>query len=325
MFKNNRIITSAVRSGLIAFITYIYRHEIREISIVAFNEIKKYIGDHMYVQLTINRKTEPRLTFSLSEEMLKTYSSSFQARDGNVQPNYAISDKTYIVTHDDQKICIVFTEDRVELYTFMGEIDVLKDYVETIYKKYCSPDNMIMYYSVDTNDNKWNVPFFRLPRNYNQTDNINHVLSIVDKFVGSEKEYSRSGKNYKLGMLLLGKPGIGKSTMIEVIAKKHSMPIYILNLNSDGMNDTTLLNLTSSVPPKSIICLEEIEKQLDAIKNRKTISVTPAGILSAIDGVPRLNHGVIFIATGNSIDGIDKSLGEPLLREGRLDNVITFS
>lgn len=255
----------------------------------------------------------------MNEELLKIKSSVYEVKDGNQSINYIIANKIYKVNHHDQKIYITITNDHVELYSILGKMDVLKDYLENLYTKYCSPEKQIMYYSIS--DDKWKIPIFRQPRKYTITNDMIAPIRYIDTFMSNKKEYESNGKVYKTGILLFGKPGTGKSTIIEIISHKYNMPIYLLNLNYDGMNDTLLLNLTSSIPRNSVIACEEIEKQIQGIKANDTISVTNAGILNSLDGVQRLNNGIIFVATCNNIDMIDDDLRIPLLRKGRIDEI----
>jgi hypothetical protein len=308
-------------TSLSAILAYIFREEIKTISFRMFDEVKTLLNEKFFVRLIVD-KGEHRFCYALNEELMKIDSSIYRITDGSMSINYASVNKKYTVNHDALQIHIVMKNDSIELYSFMGDMEILKDYAETIFKKHCSPEKQIMYYSVENNN--WKFPIFRKPRKYKRTECMEKMLEDVEKFMKNEQDYGQDGRNYKFGGIICGPPGTGKSSTIEIISSIYNMPVYLLNLNTDGMNDTVLLNLASSVPPRCIIAFEEAEKQINSIKTNETVSVTYAGILNAIDGIPRLNHGVVFIATCNSIDNLDKELVEALIRPGRLDNIYTF-
>lgn len=310
-----------VSTGLTGVLIYVFRDEIKNMTVSVINECKKYLQDRLYVRLLI-KKDEHRICFALNEELNSIESPTYEVKDCGSTVNYAITDRVYKLTYNNQKIYIIVEDGLIECYSFLGNMDVLKQWINAIYEKYCSPQKQIMYYSIESN--KWKFPIFRKPRQYKITKSMQTALTDVDKFISSESDYVKTGKNYKFGLLLIGEPGTGKSTTIELIATKYNMPVYIINLNTDNMNDTVLLNLLTTVPPRSIIAFEEIEKQICAIETNQSVSVTDSGILSALDGVPRLNHGVIFIATGNSIQNLRKELAEPLTRAGRIDKIYNF-
>lgn len=98
-------------------------------------------------------------------------------------------------------------------------------------------------------------------------------------------------------------------------------PIYSkYNVSSKNISDAVLINLFSTVTPKSVI-INEIDKQMKGLKNNGSANVTVSGLLSAIDGPQRLNNSVIVILTSNTIDFLDPDDMLALLRPGRIDRV----
>nr|QZX43484.2 AAA family ATPase [Mimivirus sp.] len=129
---------------------------------------------------------------------------------------------------------------------------------------------------------------------------MQQVLSDVHKFKISQDIYQKYGVNYRRGYLLYGPSGTGKTTIIEIVAKTYNMEFYSVNLNSDNMNDTILVNLISKIPPNSIISFEEIDKQIETLDKNNNRKISVGGILTALDGPQRLSHGTIVIMTANN-------------------------
>ena len=82
------------------------------------------------------------------------------------------------------------------------------------------------------------------------------------------------------------------------------------------MSDSTFVNLCASVPTYSMIVIEELDKQWTDIKEPK---ITLAALVQALGGIPRLNHGVIVMATANRDDFVTSDIAEILFRPGRID------
>lgn len=177
-----------------------------------------------------------------------------------------------------------------------------------------------MFYLTD--NAKWRLPIVRTARNIDKltmNESMNSVFMDIVKFYKSENIYKNNAQPFRRGYLLHGKPGVGKSTIIESIASFNKMDVFEVILNSKDMTDSVLINLLASVPQRSIIVIEELEKQLNSIKNNPTSFVSESGILNAIDGVHRLSHGTIVIVTCNDINNFSSQFLQALVRPGRID------
>lgn len=117
---------------------------------------------------------------------------------------------------------------------------------------------------------------------------------------------------------------VGKSTIVEIIAMKYGRSVYSIILNNNNMTDANLINLINQIPPNSLIVFDEFEKQYEAFTNNPNVKISNGGILSAIDGLPRLSHGSIVLMIVNERSILPKKLIDPLLRIGRLDKSFVF-
>ncbi len=293
--------------------------------VIAFNDAIKdgfkamydYVTSLMCSQLVMEIRQTPKTWFAIKEEILKSNRSTYEVLDGIIEPLYTVANGSYGIFYSGNYINVSFDGKLVKLTVFMNTSHFLKNYVNKIYKEHCAPEKVIVFYNVK-NEN-WSFPVFRRPRslkNIPVTDDMKIVLKDIDEFEKSEKNYESVGQPYRMGILLEGPPGVGKSTIIEIAAMKNRN-VYIINFNTKDMDDNMLINLISSVPPRSIIAFEEIEKQLSLLESIGS-KISYGGILSAFDGPQRLSHGTIIILTANEFS-LEKSFQNALLRKGRVD------
>ncbi len=274
-----------------------------------------FLIDLTVSRIVINVKESPRLVYALKEK-LGLQGSRQQAREGHLQPFYDI----YPGWYSDGSVKILVTTETITLFDF-NSIDALKDYLQTACHNSLAPEHVLTFYVSEKN--QWGTPILRRPRNLQlmtlgASPKIQDLLKDTENFMESELRYERQAKAYRRGYLLSGPPGSGKSTFIELLSMTYNMPVYLIHINDD-INDATLVTLISQIPPRSLVVIEEIEKQLKTAKENVNNRVSFGGLLSAIDGPQRLAHGIIFVITTNQVDAIDPDFLNPLLREGRID------
>eukprot|EP00842_Homolaphlyctis_polyrhiza_P004415 jgi/Hompol1/4975/HPOL_002312-RA len=157
------------------------------------------------------------------------------------------------------------------------------------------------------------------------------LLSDVRSFLAGGRWYHDHGVPYRRGYLLYGPPGSGKTSFIQSLAGELEYNICILNLSERTMTDDRLAHLMNTIPPRSIILLEDIDaafpnrsqSSADALSD-STIGIakpsgfqtmlTFSGLLNALDGVAASEERIIFMTT-NHIDRLDSAL----IRPGRVD------
>lgn len=149
----------------------------------------------------------------------------------------------------------------------------------------------------------------------------------VQTFINSSPWYRDRGIPYRRGYLLHGPPGSGKSSFIYALAGKLDYNICILNLNERGLTDDRLALALSSIPPQSIVLLEDIDAAFPASSRRHNVNhetfasrqnagsdVTFSGLLNVLDGVAASEDRLVFMTT-NHIERLDPAL----IRPGRVD------
>lgn len=135
--------------------------------------------------------------------------------------------------------------------------------------------------------------------------------------------------NDKLGILLYGKPGCGKTHLIQILAAVLDRNIYYMNL-SEFDNDNDFVKAMLQVVYPAIVLFEDIDcnngfnrkrvnlKQLltnkDGTSTSPPTGVTLSCLLNVFDGL-LTQQGQFVVATTNHIEDLD----EALKRTGRFD------
>lgn len=145
------------------------------------------------------------------------------------------------------------------------------------------------------------------------------VVSSIRSFFSNKDWYIKNGIPWRLGIILSGPPGTGKTSFIKALCTEFEMPLY--NIGSDQI--LSAHNALSYAPERSVIAIEDIDAIVTAKRTTKKTTLTEsdvkslqqlAVILNAIDGVST-PEGRVLIATTNHIAALD----EALIRPGRFD------
>lgn len=179
--------------------------------------------------------------------------------------------------------------------------------------------------------------------------NVRKIQERVDFFLNNKPWYDRKGIPYQLGMLLSGKPGTGKTSIIRAIAnqtKRHIVNVNFANITTASQlkglfyNDKIVVYTDNSMSDtksyyipieQRLYVLEEIDAIGDIVKQRTvddsengkkdTIpdELTLAEILTVLDGTMEV-PGRMIIMTSNHPEMLDKAL----VRPGRIDLKVNF-
>ena len=141
-----------------------------------------------------------------------------------------------------------------------------------------------------------------------------NIFDYINAWLRSESYFSSRGINHKIGILLYGAPGTGKTTFAKVLATKYNLDLIKLNL-SDLSKLITKEEFWDKIE-RSVVVLEDI----DVLVSKRDESVTSAdkenfqALLQLLDGINSCKK-TIFLATTNYIDNLDSAL----IRDGRFD------
>ena len=146
--------------------------------------------------------------------------------------------------------------------------------------------------------------------------------------------YSDRGIPYRRGYLFYGPPGTGKTSLCVAVAGHLGLSVYLLNLNSNNVDDDSLEILFDLLPKRCVILLEDVDTATvartrdngNAVVDSETGESAPAdkrvslsSLLNVIDGVAA-NEGRILIMTTNYVEKLDPALKRP----GRIDMCVKF-
>lgn len=150
-------------------------------------------------------------------------------------------------------------------------------------------------------------------------DNLKEsILTSIVRFYQSVEYYSKMGISPTMGILLYGPPGTGKSSLINAIANEFKCSVHYLSIGGQDVQSKSRLKSLHSIPPYSIIALEDIDCHKSFCKrdegDQKNSESSLSDILKMLDGT-NLPDGTLIIATTNHIDKLDPAV----TRFGRFD------
>eukprot|EP00475_Leptophrys_vorax_P022854 TRINITY_DN310_c0_g1_i1.p2 TRINITY_DN310_c0_g1~~TRINITY_DN310_c0_g1_i1.p2 ORF type:complete len:495 (-),score=162.38 TRINITY_DN310_c0_g1_i1:1598-3046(-) len=206
-------------------------------------------------------------------------------------------------------------------------IDLLKKFCEAALKQKETDSEYISIYRFDVGCSCWRMAMSKLVRPINSIflpkDIKDALLTDLYRFLSKKalSFYVKHGIPYKRSYMFYGRPGTGKTSMIQSIAGYFRKNVAFLQPSNPKMTDDLLKSAVRSAPANSILVLEDIDalfgrdRKIRASKSPLTFS----GLLNALDGVGDPD-GQIFILTTNFIDRLDPAL----IRHGRVDLKFEF-
>ncbi|KAL8365912.1 hypothetical protein RB595_004610 [Gaeumannomyces hyphopodioides] len=145
------------------------------------------------------------------------------------------------------------------------------------------------------------------------------IVADVNDFLGRQQWYVDRGIPYRRTYLLHGPPGSGKSSFIHALAGELDYNLAIVNLVERGLTDDKLAAMLMTLPPRSILLLEDIDaafgnRQEKSSDGYSGATVTYSGLLNVLDGLAAGEDRIAFLTT-NYIERLDPAL----IRPGRVD------
>ncbi|KAJ3317172.1 hypothetical protein HDU76_001313 [Blyttiomyces sp. JEL0837] len=90
----------------------------------------------------------------------------------------------------------------------------------------------------------------------------------LQTFLADHEFYKRMGMPYKRGYMFTGRPGTGKTSLINAISAEYDRDIYFMNLK-EFQSDKQLQNAFSRVPKNCIVVFEDVDAQSRCVWNRQ--------------------------------------------------------
>lgn len=139
------------------------------------------------------------------------------------------------------------------------------------------------------------------------------LINKVVNWSNSKDFYLKHGLNHKLGILLYGEAGTGKSTVGRAIASMLDYNLVYINLRGH-VNSGQLTEKLINIPNKTVILLEDVDCVVGNRETNTSFDDVFSTTLNFLDGVLSPEECII-IATTNYIDRLD----DAFKREGRFD------
>ena len=160
------------------------------------------------------------------------------------------------------------------------------------------------------------------------------IIKHIEWYINNQKWYQERGIPYRTGVLLYGTPGTGKTSLIQAIASKFDLDIYIMN-PSDVSSEDALRRAVAFMHKQSILLMEDADTNIASTRQKKSKPIikkegvtSPAeikkeepkhrtslsAVLNAIDGIAAGDGRILFMTT-NHIEELDPAL----IRSGRID------
>lgn len=141
------------------------------------------------------------------------------------------------------------------------------------------------------------------------------ILQDLNQFFAAKQRYDELGIPWRRGYLLYGPPGTGKTSLVTALASQMSLNVCAISLASPNITDERINNLLSTVPPRSIILLEDIDSFFrQREKADASVKLSYSGFINALDGVASHEGSVVFLTTNHP-----ELLDEAAIRSGRVD------
>ena len=135
------------------------------------------------------------------------------------------------------------------------------------------------------------------------------LLTDAKTFMESKQWYRDRSIPWRRGYLFYGEPGCGKSSIAHALASHFGLNVAVLSLAAVA-GDGALRNLMTSMPPRCLLLIEDIDAAFADREGKDAELVTFSGLLNAIDGIAAA-EGRILVMTTNHVEKIDPALRRP--------------
>lgn len=159
---------------------------------------------------------------------------------------------------------------------------------------------------------------------------VEEMVKTASRWLASEKWYAEKKIPWRMGWLLYGQPGTGKTSLVKALGLQLNMPVIVFDLATFGNEDFNEEWQRALGYAPCIILLEDIDAVFKGRENRQG---GPGGLtfdclLNCMSGVQDAN-GVFVVVTTNNVDDLDEALGKPTgdgstlsTRPGRIDRAL---
>ncbi|KAL5328010.1 hypothetical protein ACEPPN_005716 [Leptodophora sp. 'Broadleaf-Isolate-01'] len=142
------------------------------------------------------------------------------------------------------------------------------------------------------------------------------IIKKVEAFMDDKEALLAGGHRHQYGMLWVGPPGCGKTSLVEAIAHEFGFALYTFTLGDSTLTDSEMMNMYLRMGPKAIAVFDDIDRVKIGEKG-----ITVNGLLKLLDGFARQGQTLLKILICN-----DRTKVPPVVRrKGRVDKEYVFS
>lgn len=289
-----------------------------------FNEHQKNLVKEWLIQYVFEFETSNTFTLKNENSMIKyektTNINSLLVTEPksnsiihleNTKINYVLGD-TYITLYHVNKIILDNVLEKLLYFIKTNQKSEQKIYNPKIFNINSeSKDNKVQYF--------WKLEntIYETIKIFFKDKDLEQLLTPFENFYSNHELYNDIGLPYKLVACFMGKPGLGKTTIVKYLAKKYSKDIYMFSHFS--FDSSIFLKLYQAIPKDSIILFEDFDK-FSHLSYTYQSYVTP--LLNILDGV-LTQHGTTIIFCLNDKNFLEKNF-PTITRVGRIDHYQDF-
>lgn len=146
------------------------------------------------------------------------------------------------------------------------------------------------------------------------------IISDIEHFLVSEKQYNKFGIPYKRTYLLTGPPGNGKTSLIKGLCKHLKRDLSMISISKKFDNDSLLISI-KDLGKNNILLIEDIDSLFEKrVATNDNPSITFSNLINVLDGFLYKEGAIIFMTTNHP-----EKLDHALLRIGRIDMIFEIN
>lgn len=210
-----------------------------------------------------------------------------------------------------RRMTIIHQTDKSKLEQLLKTVFTKIEDEQTIKVYNCSRHG---FWTTRPNVSAQNIDYIFIPKETKES-----IINSIDAFIKNKERYTKFGRIHKLGFLLSGVPGSGKTSLVKAIALKYKRPVYTISFGRT-LTEEKLFDLINDMNENSILLLEDIDSIFVERKPEDTTCISFSALINILDGVLSNGNGTITFMTANNPKQLDKAL----VRPGRVDKIVQF-